>query len=176
MTVKSLLSKLNSPFKFVLAAVVTALLATVMVLVYTGVFLWNISFLAGPALDNPYATGSPFTLAQVMAIFGAFGMVASFSDRVEQRLRRSMCWVAVCHFLAALSFCLLGLILPAIPHAQEGTAGYWIIIVAILGSILAAALSFWELYLCVPRSCLRSLAAAASSLLLISPFVLWLGA
>ena len=42
------------------------------------VFLWFLSFLG--AKENPLASGTPFTLAQVMAIFGGFGLVAGFSD------------------------------------------------------------------------------------------------
>ncbi len=122
--------------------VVAALLGTIMALVYVGVFIWNLSVIADPIRDNPYATGSPFTLAQVMAIFGAFGLAAGFSDRVEQKLRRDMRRVAIWHFVSAFCFCLLGLLLPAIPYAEEGTAAYWIIVAGILAAIGGAAVSF----------------------------------
>ena len=77
-----------------------------------------------------------------MAIFGAFGLAAGFSDRVEQKLRRDMRRVAIFHFVSAFCFCLLGLLLPAIPYAEEGTARYWIIVAAVLAAIGAAAVSF----------------------------------
>lgn len=128
--------------RWAVAVFAAALIGTIMALTYVGVFIWNLSILTDPILDNPYATGSPFTLAQVMAIFGAFGLVAGFSDRVEQELKVTMRRVAIYHFVSSLSFCLLGLLLPAIPYAEEGTASYWIIVAAVLAAIVGAALSF----------------------------------
>lgn len=142
MRIKSLFSDHTRLVKLALTVVVSALLGTIMALIYAGIFIWNLSVLTDPILDNPYATGSPFTLAQVMAIFGAFGLAAGFSDRVEQELKRDMRRVAICHFVSALCFCLLGLLLPAIPFVEEGTVGYWIIAIAVLVSIGAAAVSF----------------------------------
>ena len=131
-----------SVVRWTVAGVAAALLGAIMALIYAGVFIWNLSVLTDPILDNPYAAGSPFTLAQVMAIFGAFGLAAGFSDRVQQKLRRDMRRVAIYHFVSALCFCLLGLLLPAIPYAEEGTAGYWLIVVAVLAAICGAAVSF----------------------------------
>ena len=142
MTIKNLMVNPVSLMRWTVAVIAAALLGTIMALIYTGVFIWNLSVLTDPILDNPYATGSPFTLAQVMAIFGAFGLAAGFSDRVEKKLKRDMRLVAIYHFVSALCFCMLGLLLPAIPYAQEGTAAYWIIVVAILVAICGAALSF----------------------------------
>ena len=128
--------------KGILTILASALLSAIMALVYMSVFIWNVSSIAQPMVENPYVSGSPFTLAQVMAIFGAFGAVAGFSDRVEVTLKRAMRRVAILHFVSALCFCLLGLLLPALPYAKEGTASFWIIIVSLLISIGAAALSF----------------------------------
>ena len=109
--------------KLALTVFASALLGTLMALVYAGVFIWNLSFLTSPALGNPYDSGSPFTLAQVMAIFGAFGLAAGFSDRVERKLKQDMRRVAICHFVSALCFCLLGLLLPATPYANAVRRG-----------------------------------------------------
>ena len=81
-------------------------------------------------------------LLKVMAIFGAFGLAAGFADRIEAKLKRDMRRVAICHLISALCFCLLGLLLPAMPYAEEGTAGSWIIVVSVLVAIGAAALFF----------------------------------
>ena len=84
------------------------------------VFLWFLSFLG--AKDNPLASGTPFTLAQVMAIFGGFGLVAGFSDRVACDLRRPLRRMATLFLLSALHFCLMGMLLPALTVAEGGTA------------------------------------------------------
>ena len=128
--------------RWTVTGIVAASLGIIMALIYTGVFIWNLSVLTDPISDNPYATGSPFTLAQVMAIFGAFGLAAGFSERVEQVLKRVMRRVAIYHFVSALCLCMLGLLLPAIPYVTEGTASYWIIVVAVLVAICGAAVSF----------------------------------
>lgn len=142
MSIRSLVSDPTPLVRFVLTLTAAALLGTIMALTYAGVFIWNLSILTDPILDNPYATGSPFTLAQVMAIFGAFGLVAGFSDHIGHELKRDMRRVAIYHFVSALCFCLLGLLLPAMPHAKEGTVALWILTAAILISISGAALSF----------------------------------
>ena len=142
MAIGKLVPKPEHLVRWAVTVVAAALIGTIMALIYTGVFIWNLSVLTDPILDNPYATGSPFTLAQVMAIFGAFGLAAGFSERVEQRLRRDMRRVAICHFVSALCFCLLGLLLPAIPYAEEGAASYWIIVAGILATICGAAILF----------------------------------
>ena len=142
MNIKSLISNPIPFAKAIVTVLASALLGAIMALVYAGVFIWNVSFLTDPIVDNPYASGSPFTLAQVMAIFGAFGLAAGFSDRIEAKLKRDMRRVAIYHLISALCFCLLGLLLPAIPYAEEGTAGSWIIIVSVLVAIGAAALFF----------------------------------
>lgn len=51
--------------------------------------------------------------------------------------------VAIYHFVSSLSSCLLALLLPAMPYAEEGTASYWIIVAAILAAIVGAAFSFY---------------------------------
>ncbi len=142
MNIKSLISNPTLLVKAIVTVLASAFIGAITALVYAGVFIWNVSFLTDPIVDNPYASGSPFTLAQVMAIFGAFGLAAGFSDRIESKLKRDMRRVAIYHFISALCFCLLGLLLPAIPYAAEGTAGFWIISVSVLVAIGAAALFF----------------------------------
>ena len=142
MTIRNLISNPRRLVRWAVTGVAAALLATIIALIYTGVFIWNISLITGTIEDNPYAMGSPFTLAQVMAIFGAFGLAAGFSDRVNKKLRRVMRDVAIHHFVSALCFCLLGLLLPAIPYLKEGTASFWITVVAVLAAIGVAAVAF----------------------------------
>ena len=71
---------------------------------------WLIPYLGDP--DHPYVGGSLFTLAQVMAIFGAFGIAAGFTNHVECRLRRSLRAAGALHIMSALGFTLLGMMLP----------------------------------------------------------------
>lgn len=71
---------------------------------------WLIPYLVD--LDHPYVGGSLFTLAQVMAIFGAFGVAAGFSNYVECRLRSFLRAAGALHIMSALGFTLLGMMLP----------------------------------------------------------------
>ena len=71
---------------------------------------WLIPYLFDP--DHPYVGGSIFTLAQVMAIFGAFGVAAGFSNYVGCRLRSRLRGAGALHIMSALGFTLLGLMLP----------------------------------------------------------------
>ncbi len=71
---------------------------------------WLIPYLVDP--NHPYVGGSLFTLAQVMAIFGAFGVAAGFSNYVEFRLRGSLRAAGALHIMSALGFTLLGMMLP----------------------------------------------------------------
>ena len=128
--------------KSILKVLFAAFLGYIMAITYVSVLISNISFLADPILTNVYSTGSPFTLAQVMAIFGAFGLAAGYSDRVEEELKNMMRLVAILHFVAALCFCMFGLLLPTIPYLEEGTIAYWIILVSVMTTMLGSALSF----------------------------------
>ena len=155
MNIKNLISDPKLLVKGILKMSLAAFLGYLMAIIYTSVLISNISFLADPILENVYASGSPFTLAQVMAIFGAFGLAAGFSDRVKEELKNTMRRVAVLHFVSALCFCLLGLLLPTIPYLEEGTVSYWIILVSVMITILGSALSFsWgtiEWLFCIPK-------------------------
>ena len=110
------------------------------------VFLWFLSFLV--AKENPLASGTPFTLAQVMAIFGGFGLVAGFSDRVACHIRYPLRRMATLFLLSALCFCLMGMLLPALTVAEEGTVPGYLLVGAVAGSLAVAALTFyWGIFM-----------------------------
>ena len=62
----------------------SALVELMKYLIWLGVILWFVSFLAFQdglsGRPNSFPTGTPFTLAQVVAIFGAFGLAGGFSS------------------------------------------------------------------------------------------------
>ncbi len=142
LNIKRLISDPKLLFKGLVTLMFSVLLGSIMAISYTGVLIVNLSFLVDPIVENTYVSRSPFTLAQVMAIFGAFGLAAGFSDRVEGKLKSSMRSVAILHFVSALCFCLLGLLLPVIPFLKEGTVAFWIVAVSVTMTILGSALSF----------------------------------
>lgn len=72
--------------------------------------LWLLAYLPDPS--HPYIGGSPFTLAQVAAIFGGLGLAAGFSDRVSGGLRLTLRLTGVLYLVSALGFSLFGMILP----------------------------------------------------------------
>ena len=71
---------------------------------------WLIVYLPNP--NHPYVGGSLFTLAQVMAIFGAFGFAAGFSKYGNSGLRSQLRSAGAFHILSALGFTLLGMVFP----------------------------------------------------------------
>ena len=71
---------------------------------------WLLAYLPDPS--HPYVGGSIFTLAQVMAIFGAFGFAAGFSNYGSRGLRCQLRRAGALHIMSALGFSLLGMIFP----------------------------------------------------------------
>lgn len=104
--------------------------------------LWFLQFLGDPKQAASYASGSPFTLAQVMAIFGAFGIAGGFSNYGNQDLRSSLRLVGVFHILSALGFSLLGLMLPILPYTDGGTSSRTYVEWGIGGAFVVAAATF----------------------------------
>ena len=75
-----------------------------------GVLFWFVVYFTN--IPNVSISGSPFTLAQVMAIFGGFGVAGGFSNYGDCGLRRELRLVGALHLLSALGFSLLGMISP----------------------------------------------------------------
>ena len=71
---------------------------------------WLLAYLPDPS--HPFVGGSIFTLAQVMAIFGAFGFAAGFSNYGRRGLRNQLRRAGALHIMSALGFSLLGMIFP----------------------------------------------------------------
>ncbi len=116
------------------------LITTVGVFAIPATFFWLLSFLG--AEENPLASGTPFTLAQVMAIFGGFGLVVGFSDQVACDLKRPLRFMATLFLLSALCFCLMGMLFPALAVAEDGTVSGDLLVGAILGAFAVSAVSF----------------------------------
>ena len=106
-------------------------------LAYPAAFFWIVAYLEGEA--NPYATGTPFTLAQVMAIFGAFGLAGGFGSYGSLQLRHRLRLMATLYLLSALCFCIMGMLLPV---AATTTSASPLLTIAVLGSIVVAAVTF----------------------------------
>ena len=116
---------------------------TVGVVALLAVFFWFLQFLGDPEQTASYANGSPFTLAQVMAIFGAFGIAGGFSAYGSSDLRSSLRLVGVFYVLSALGFSLLGMMLPILLSADEGTSSHTYLAWATLGAFTMAAATFY---------------------------------
>ena len=125
----------------ILDFVMSALGAAIGTVAGYAVGFWLIPYLVDP--DHPYVGGSLFTLAQVVAIFGAFGVAAGFSNHLEHRLRSSLRAAGALHIMSALGFTLVGMMLPF-----STTEGMWRdhgVILTVLNFVaLAMAISgFW---------------------------------
>lgn len=116
------------------------LIATIVALIYPAVFLWFITFVGNQ--DNPLASGTPFTLAQVMAIFGAFGLAGGFATYGTREFRRSLRLVATLYLTAALFFSLIGMLLPALVSSEDGTTSNYVLVGSILGAVILAGGTF----------------------------------
>ena len=123
--------------------IIVVLASTVAATAYPVVFLWFIQFVNDPGQTSPYASGSPFTLAQVMAIFGAFGVAGGFSTYGSPGLRLNLRRVGVSYILSALGFSFLGMTMPILPLADEGTYSQTVLLVLTLGAFLVVAVTFY---------------------------------
>lgn len=125
----------------VLDSVMSALGAAIGTVAGYAVGFWLIPYLVDP--DHPYVGGSLFTLAQVMAIFGAFGVAAGFSNHLERRLGSFLRPAGALHIMSALGFTLVGMMLPI-----STTEGMWrdhgVVLTTLNFVALAMAISgFW---------------------------------
>lgn len=102
---------------------------------------WLIPYLVNP--DHPYVGGSLFTLAQVMAIFGAFGVAAGFSNYVECRLRSTLRAAGALHIVSALGFTLLGMMLPVSTSEAMWRDHGDVLIVLNFVAMAMAIMGFW---------------------------------
>ncbi len=104
--------------------------------------LWFLQFVGDPEQTSSYAGGSPFTLAQVMAILGAFGIAGGFSSVLDSsELKPSLQRVGALYTLSALAFSLLGMMLPIVPAASGGTSHTFLVWVT-GAAFLVAAVTF----------------------------------
>ena len=117
------------------------LMSFVLLLTWLAVFLWFFAFLNRD--ENPFATGSPFTLAQVAAIFGAFGLAGGFAGEVVPRLlRRKILFMGILYLISALGFSLLGMMLPALASSNPGTDANLVLTILNSTAFMMGAISF----------------------------------
>lgn len=119
---------------------IMVLTGTIGALTYPAAFIWIITFIGGH--ENSAAFGTPFTLAQVIAIFGAFGLAGGFTNFGTSEFRRLLRLMATLYLISALSFCLMGMLLPAVALADEKTASTHMLIAWLIGLIIVAAVAF----------------------------------
>ena len=74
------------------------------------IMLWLYAYLPNP--DHPHIGGSPFTLAQVAAIFGGLGIAAGFSAQVNGWPSFILRLAGMLYLISALGFSLFGMTLP----------------------------------------------------------------
>ena len=115
---------------------------------FVALYVWLSEF--PNAGDNPYVFGTPFTLAQVTAIFGGLGLVAGFSGQHDSGLRRRMRLVGNLYLVSAFGFTLFGLLIPIEGRLLQGIweaepVTPWIVAIALLVAISAFVLGtfFW---------------------------------
>ena len=94
------------------------------VLLASPVVFWFLTFIGDPLEEIHYASGSPFTLAQVMAIFGAFGLAGGFSSYGDDALRLNLRRVGVVYLFSALGFAIFGMIFPIFAPMAKSSNGY----------------------------------------------------
>lgn len=132
-----------APLRKITLNTVTVISAPVVgVIALFAVSLWFLQFVGDPERTSSYAGGSPFTLAQVMAIFGAFGIAGGFSSVLgDLKLRSSLQRMGALYTLSALAFSLLGMLLPIVPSASGGTSHTFLVWVT-GAAFLVAAVTF----------------------------------
>ena len=103
-----------------------------------GVVFWLVVYASN---NDQTAIGGPlFTLAQVMAIFGGFGVAAGFSGNCENELKNQLRRVGALHLIAALGFSLLGMTFP-ISNDEKIWADYGVLLGILNGVALIIAMT-----------------------------------
>ena len=121
----------------VVTAVLVAGVGAVGSLTPVAIHLWFSLF---TDVDNPYLFPNFFILAQVVAIFSGFGLVAGFSQNIKPSLRRDLRLMSTLYLLSALSFTLHGLILPAVVSTEyEGFSEMAILRIAAFSFVTGVA-------------------------------------
>ena len=121
--------------------------------IVAGVLIWFDSLQDGlSGLSKSIPTGTPFTLAQVVAIFGALGLAGGFSNYGNRSLQTHLRLVGVIYLLSALGFVMLGLLLPTITLELKETTRYimtsLILAYLVLGGVcFAGGTLYWLLLL-----------------------------
>ncbi len=130
----------RSIWRQVAEIVVTILASVVVALSLYAPLLWFITFL--DPQKTPYASGTPFMLAQVVALFGAFGLAGGFSGNVAPNLRNKLCYMGVVYIVSAFGFSLLGMVLPFFASLDERTVGYYFMLSSSIGAFGVAWVTF----------------------------------
>ena len=107
---------------------------------FFSLYIWFSEFPGGH--ENPFVFGTPFTLAQVAAIFGGLGLIAGFAGRRDSQLRRKMRLVGNLYLFSAFGFTLFGLMLPIENWIRQGNLDVvpligWIVTAELLVAIVA---------------------------------------
>ena len=103
-------------------------------------YIWLSEFSGGQ--ENPFVFGTPFTLAQVAAIFGGLGLIAGFAGHRDSQLQRKMRLIGNLYLFSALGFTLFGLMLPIENWIRQGDLDVdpligWIVTAELLVAIVA---------------------------------------
>ena len=107
-----------------------------------GVVFWLVVYASNN--DQTDIGGPLFTLAQVMAIFGGFGVAAGFSGNCESELKSQLRRVGALHLISALGFSLLGMTLP-ISSDEKIWADYGVVLGILNGVALVIAMTGFAL-------------------------------
>ena len=103
-------------------------------------FFWIMTFVGDR--ENPLASGTPFTVAQVMAIFAAFGLAGGFTKYGTPEFRYSLRLMATLYLMSALCFSLMGMLLPALASAEDNTTSSHVLLGFTVGAIAVATVTF----------------------------------
>ena len=107
-----------------------------------GVVFWLVVYASNN--DQTDIGGPLFTLAQVMAIFGGFGVAAGFSGNCESELKNQLRRVGALHLISALGFSLLGMTFP-ISNDEKIWADYGVVLGILNGVALVIAMTGFAL-------------------------------
>lgn len=111
-------------------------------IVVLAIISWFALFFGSSVRENPYFSGSPFTLAQIMAIFGGFGLAGGFSNYGCPQLRDKIRLVGVAYLISALGFTLLGMLIPLLPITANSEMNESALLVMIVPAFVAAIAGF----------------------------------
>ena len=123
-----------------IGTVSTCLVIIIVPLFTLGIIAFTAMYFKDP--KNPWLGGSFLGLAQVMAIFSAFGWAGGFSGICPPEVRKILRLVGLLYLMTSLAFCMMSMLSPLYGLSDEKDSAYITIVILISVACLMSIVTF----------------------------------